>query len=332
MGRRLPTLAAALALAACASREEPAPAVETPEAPIVAEAPAPAPGVVSDAEWVELLKQRLPPGWKSLQARDFVILYDADVPADWVRTQAKVIALLVKDEFLPRFPPAKALDGMMVFRVCKDPAQYAMYGGPGGTSGYWNRVEAEAVAYYDRAAKRDALRCLQGLAFHQYLDKAGVKDAPPWFSHGMAAYYSGLIFGADGRFRARPNHDWSATAKTLLASRDHVPLREFVDVPRVDFLGRDPQARVAEAWALCWFLAQTKDPTYRGLLETYFLALRDRVGAWAATLPPENPWKRSLPPEEVAREARADAHRSAFGGFDEAAWLRLEKEWREFKY
>jgi len=329
MRREFLSLAAAFALAACASQEEPSP---VQPAPVAEEAPAPAPVVVSDTEWVELMKRRLPPGWEHIQARDFVILYDAEVPKDWIRMQAKNIALFIKDEFLPRFPPAKSLDGLMVFRICKDSAQYAMYGGPGGTSGYWNPAEAEAVTFYDPTAKKDSLRALQGLAFHQYLDKAGVKDAPPWFSHGMAAYYSGLIFGADGRFRARPNHDWSGAAKTLVAARSHVPLREFVEFPRAAYFGPGIRANVAEAWAFCWFLAQTKDPAYRGLLETYFLALRDRIDAWSATLPPEDPWRRSLPPEEVCREAFADAHRSAFGGFDDAAWQRFEKEWRDFRY
>jgi hypothetical protein len=330
MRREFLPLAAAFALAACASREEPTTPVDAaPETPV---AEAPAPSVVSDAAWVELMKQRLPPGWKYFQARAFVILHDAEVSAPWIKAQAMNIALLIHDEFEPRFPPAKALEGMMVFRVCKDPAQYAQYGGPAGTSGYWNRVEAEAVTYYDSTSKKDAGRTLQGLAFHQYLDKAGVKDAPPWFSHGMAEYFAGFDLGADGRFRAHRNFNWSGRAKTLIGARSHVPLREFVDAPREAFLGNDTQERAAEAWALCWFLSQTKDPAYRGLLETYFVALRDRVDAWSATLPPEEPWRRSLPPEEVCREAFADAHRSAFGGFDEAAWLRLEKEWRDFKY
>ena len=331
-------LALAALLSGCGS---PAPGPDAGPAPIppagpIAESPPgpdPAPEAPSawaplagpEREWIRAVKARQPSSWAAHEPDPHVvILHDRDVKPDRVRRMGDEVLRLLHGMAVPRFPPAKPIDRVLLFRVCKDETQYGMYGGPRGTDGYWSSVDGESVLYDDRQDAAHARRTIRRLAVTQYLHLAGAPDTHPWFRAGVS-----LLLSEPTRSKRPERHPWmSSRARAAAHAGVFLPLANLVSLPDVQFATDPSRDDLCQAWSLAWFLDRTRDPRWTGALERYYLAHRDRL----ATEPPCPVLSVSRRPtcsNEAIEAARAAGLRAAFGDPDPGQWTRLETAMRK---
>lgn len=284
-----------------------------------------APLAESEREWIRAVKARQPSSWAAHEPQPHVvILHDRDVKPDRVRRMGEEVVRLLHDMAVPRFPPGKPIDRVLLFRVCKDATQYGMYGGPGGTDGYWSSVDGESVLYDDRQSAAHGRRSIRRLAVTQYLHLAGAPDTHPWFRAGVA-----LLLAEPTRSKRPERHPWmSHRARAAAHAGVFLPLDRLVSLPDMQFATDPSRDDLCQAWSLAWFLDRTRDPRWAGGLERYFLAHRDRL----ATEPPYPVLSVSRRPtcsDEAIEQARAAGLRAAFGDPDPGQWGKLEAAMRK---
>ena len=298
-------------------------------------------GKTGDERWLEEIKRKVGPGWDYLQTRNYLLVYDKVVKPDRVRLVAVQIEAIRKDVYEVLFPPDRPITAISVVRVCKDKDQYTQYGGPGGSAGYWNPGEQELVFYEDTSAKKDSLRVLNHEAFHQYIFYSVGSISPhDWFNEGHGDYFSGHDYNGSGRFVPKPFSWRRDTIKGAMGSKTYVPLKTFVKYTHQQYYGPQIGQNYSQGWSLIWFLRRTRNPEWKGILETYFQTLKGEVTKWmdeqVAAEKEKGTWKEGwkppFTPNEVEEAARDKALNAAYGGFDDRKWEKFEKEWKDFKY
>jgi hypothetical protein len=295
-------------------------------------------GKTGDERWLEEIKRKVGPGWDYLQTRNYLLVYDKNVKPDRVRLIAVQIEAIRKDVYEVMFPPDRPVTAISVVRVCKDQSQYFQYGGPGGSAGYWNSGAQELVFYEDTSKKKDALRVLNHEAFHQFIFYSVGSISPhDWFNEGHGDFFAGFNYDRSGRF-APAKFTWrTGEIKTAVGAKTYVPLSVFMGYSHADYYGPQIGQNYAQGWSVIWFLRTTKNPMWKGMLETYFNTLKGEVTKWVdgevekakAAGTWKEGWRPAFTPDNVEKDARQKAYDSIFGGWDQKKWDRFEKEWKD---
>ena len=295
-------------------------------------------GKTGDERWIEEIKRKVGPGWDYVQTKNYLVVYDKNVKPDRVRLIAVQIEAIRKDVYEVMFPPDRPITAISVVRVCKDPQQYSAYGGPGGSAGYWNSGAQELVFYEDTSAKKDSLRVLNHEAFHQYIFYSVGSISPhDWFNEGHGDFFAGFNYDRSGRFIPAKFTWRTSEIKTAVGSKKYIPLKVFMSYSHQDYYGPLIGQNYAQGWSVIWFLRTSKNPAWKGMLETYFNTLKGEVTKWvddeiakakeAGTW--KEGWKPSFTPNHVEEAARTKALDSIFGGWDDKKWDRFEREWKD---
>ena len=182
-------------------------------------------------------------------------------------------------------PTPLELSRCSVVRVCKSQGQYAEYGGPWGSAGYWNYRDEELVIFDGKAGggRSDSWATLNHEAFHQYIFYFYGNLAPhSWYNEGTGDYFAGYQLRA-GRFTLKP-FDWRVqTIREAIKSEDYVPMEEFFRYTQRDYYGEGIGRNYAQGWSLIYFLRTGKkkakgwNSDWDSLLGDYLGALND---AW----------------------------------------------------
>jgi hypothetical protein len=181
-----------------------------------------------------------------------------------------------------------------VVRVCRDRSAYHSYGGPAGSTGYWN-PEAVELAIFDSASappaagQRDVRhttwRALNSMLYFAYLAEFGTPVPPPWFHEGHAQYFAGFEFVAGEHVAAPEDYMRKRSAKKppTLQAAQLVERFSKCDPKALEEYERGDHAPLG--WALVWSLRQapsTEGMARAGALERWWSAwLRTRDGAAA---------------------------------------------------
>jgi hypothetical protein len=185
---------------------------------------------------------------------------------------------------------------MSVVRVCKNWQTYTLYGGPGGSAGYWNWVKEELVLYDDKASggRRDTWVVLNHEAFHQYIHYFyGELDPHTWYNEGTGDFFSGYQL-KHNRFTLDANPWRKTTAQSMVRQgpatkekqgQGYVPLKELVKWSQSQYYGGNPYGIkggecYAQGWALIYFLrtggknkAKGWRPAWDKILDVYLETL-----------------------------------------------------------
>ncbi len=295
-------------------------------------------GKTGDERWIEEIKRKVGPGWDYLQTKNYLLVYDKAVKPDRVKLIAVQIEAIRKDVYEVMFPPDRPITAISVVRVCKDPQQYSAYGGPGGSAGYWNSGAQELVFYEDTSKKKDSLRVLNHEAFHQYIFYSVGSISPhDWFNEGHGDYFAGFNYDRSGRFIPAKFTWRTSEIKTAVGSKKYIPLKVFMSYSHEQYYGPQIGQNYAQGWSIIWFLRTSKNPAWKGMLETYFNTLKGEVTKWVdgeiekarAAGTWKEGWKPSFTPDDVEKAAREKALESIFGGWDDRKWDRFEREWKD---
>ena len=96
------------------------------------------------------------------------------------------------DTYFDDFFPGKSRpSGSYAVRFCADRAEYGHYGGPEGTSGFWNPQTGEIVLYRTVDEGPTGWRAhLVHEAFHRFVfERTGGMSPAPWFGEGHAVWF-----------------------------------------------------------------------------------------------------------------------------------------------
>ena len=258
-------------------------------------------------------------GWDVLVSpkKQYVIIYNTKnkTNTQLARELAERIEAIRAQVYEVQFPPSAPIDAVSIVRVCADRKEYADYGGPGGSAGYWNDDSEELVFYDASEAKKtdkDTLAVLYHEAFHQFIYYSVGEVAPhSWFNEGHGDYYAGARY-QDKKFKIRP-FDWrvgviknalpkgprTVTETTPpfrigsldsggthyvedLQSGGYTPLSTLVRMSQQEYY-TDPGTHYAQGWSLVYFLREIvpANPKWNAkwgkILETYFKTLKEEV-------------------------------------------------------
>jgi hypothetical protein len=185
---------------------------------------------------------------------------------------------------------------MSVVRVCRNQQTYALYGGPGGSAGYWSPGREELVLFDDKESggRRDTWVVLNHEAFHQYIHYFYGTLAPhSWYNEGTGDFFSGYQL-KHSRFQLSTNPWRKTTVQGMVrhgpTSREkkgegYVPLKEFVKWSQSQYYGSNTYDIgggdcYAQGWALVYFLrtggqnkAKGWQPAWDKILDVYLETL-----------------------------------------------------------
>jgi hypothetical protein len=302
-----------------------------------------------EAAWLEQVKDRIPPGWKYRRTANYLIVYDKSLDSPPPVGHPRLVAIVEKqleairrDVYEEVFPAEKPIDAISVVKITQDPDQYAAYGAPGGSAGYWSWPAKELVFFYDKTRGDLTLDVLNHEAFHQYIFYSVGQVSPhSWFNEGHGDYFAGYSL-REGKFKQAKFDRRTDKIRGAIEGRTYVPLVEFLKFSQAQYYQRGGEPRkggdvlqnYAQGWSLVWFLRTTKDPKYAGVLERYFDTLKVAVREWReaedalATKEKRRPLPTFLFPEELNEAAKQRALEAAFGALDIAV---LERDWIESK-
>lgn len=295
----------------------------------------------------QVRKTKLIPGWACEDTENYILVYSKEVDPALVRKIGLQIESIRKQVYEVLFPADKPITAVCIVRVCKDAEQYAAYGGPGGSAGYWSPGEEELVFYEDQSKKDDSLRVLYHEAFHQYIHYSVGDFAPhSWFNEGHGDFFAGHNYVA-GKWVC-DKFSWRVgEAKSGKALKNRPPLREWLGWTQMQYYGGNDRkigggTNYALGWSFIYFLRQSKNPAYKQILPRYFDTLKGKVTA-ARTA--REKWEKDRKDWEERLKAdpttAGDIPQMPEGIRDESAWLRealdkafegidmekLEKEW-----
>ena len=293
-------------------------------------------GKSGDERWLEEIKRKVTAGWDYLQTKNYLLVYDKTVDKKFVPKVARQIEAIRKDIYEGVFPSDRPVTAISVVRICKDKGQYTQYGGSASSAGYWNWVDQELVFYDD--GTKDSLRVLNHEAFHQYIFYSVGNVSPhSWFNEGHGDYFAGHEYGKNGRFVPKKFQWRVGTIKAALGSKTYVPLKQFVTYSQMQYYANGGP-NYAQGWGLIWFLRESKNPEWKGLLETYFNTLKGEVTKWVKEQEDaakkdgtwKEGWKAGKAPDDVENAAREKAIEATFGSWDDRKWEKFEREWKDF--
>lgn len=294
--------------AAADAPEPEGPAPRSQPEPDVAVAP---PSAEAEARIDDFLATKMIPGWDAKRTTHYLVVHDEDVDARTVRRVAEELEVLRTRQLERLLPPARPIGEIVIVRICESRGQYAAYGAPGGSAGYWSPYHCEVVLYQDRNDKKDAVRVAYSVTSEAYLHHAlGGMEAHPWFVNGHGDYFAGHVY-RDGELLPRPFGWRTATAREAKArwkdgihrigdgsqgaEGERLTLAEWLSWSRGEYEGRNVFAwsvgstgsagpdlpprpvpgavNAALGWSLVWFLRTTDDPAYRLILPRYWETL-----------------------------------------------------------
>ena len=297
-------------------------------------------GIDAEAAYAEKAIAALPPGWLHHKTANYVLVYDKSVEntnPGLVKRIAFQLERLRADIYEKVFPAARAITARSIVKITQDPAQYAAYGAPPGSAGYWSWPSRELVFFCAQKDVDVTLDVLNHEAFHQYIFYAVGQVSPhSWFNEGHGDYFAGFNL-KEGKFTPGKFHWRQKTIQEAIESNTYVPLSQFLSFDQNKYYGRlgnaaraggDIRQNYAQGWSLVWFLRTTKDERYTGILDRYFDAIKAEVAKWraveeaAAAAEGREPFL--LLPAKVNQEACEAALQAAFYG---VRLEDLEKDW-----
>ncbi|MEZ6196432.1 MAG: hypothetical protein R3F20_12005 [Planctomycetota bacterium] len=292
-------------------------------------------------------RQRMVKGWKAHDTENFFVLYDTDNfrLVNKIATDLEVI----RAHYEEMFPPVGEIEAVSVVRICENAQEYARYGGPAGSAGYWNFVAKELVLFdmskmvrqgkdgrEIRGKRSDSYITLYHEAFHQYIFYALGELSPDyWFNEGNADYFSGTtVYSESKRVKGIEENPWRipVIARTL-GGKGQISLNDLVTAKRQQYY--DPRRvglMYAYGWSLCFFLHQVApeieekegvvEQKWPEIVSRYYDTLKAAREKHVVPLGPNTPMQDRQVAEELAR---SEANRAAFEGVDqkklEAVWV-----------
>ncbi|MBL8730975.1 MAG: hypothetical protein JNN13_01225 [Planctomycetes bacterium] len=229
------------------------------------------------------------PGWYYIDTKYYVFLSNAN--RQFVERLAKDIEAVREAVYIPTFKPRNEKIPLSPVRVFATQSEYHLFGGPGGSAGYFAPSKGELVLFEkfeDQSATKSQSDCRSVMfheGFHQYIHFA-VGDVSPhsWFNEGHGDYFAGLQV-SNGKVASRVEpFDWRVRflKDHMQGGRDLIPLRSLLRYPQSEYY-QNPGLKYSQGWAVIYYLRQvTKDKAQREALETYFNYLADNVTAFRA--------------------------------------------------
>ena len=256
------------------------------------------------------IERGLVKGWNVIVSpkKNYIVIYNTvkDRNNQLAKVIGERIEMIREQVYEKQFPPKKKIEDVCIVRVCGGRGEYAAYGGPGGSAGYWSSGTEELVFYDASPAKAiddDTVAVLYHEAFHQYIYySAGHVSTHSWFNEGHGDYYAGAkLIG--GKFVIKPFNWRMGTIKNALRAgpspvkddgfdrtkKGYTPLERIVSFTQGEYYTY-PGVCYAQGWSMIYFLREIvpKNPKWNAkwgkILDTYFSVLQGSVKA-----PPVNP-------------------------------------------
>ncbi len=278
------------------------------------------------------VRMKLVDGWDLRDTQHYIILSHG-VDDLFVRSVSDQIEVIRK-EYGEQCPPDQSMDTVSLVRICRDAAEYKMYGGQSGTAGYWSPAGRELVLFDASGMTQPGLdgehytrSVLFHEAFHQYV-QASLEQVPahPWYEEGMAEYFGGARVERGRLRKIEPNRYRLSDIQNTLRGGGAYPWPTVIAMDPDVFQANSKQL-YAQSWSMVYFLAEAKvvahNSRWRKILPTYFRSLRQNwiserrrlVGASPAAV------------ERARGRAREAARKAAFKGIQ---WDSLHSAWAEF--
>ena len=287
------------------------------------------------------VRQNLVDGWKAEDTENFIVVFSTkDEPLiRIIKRELEAIRL----EYTKQFPPVREVEAVSTVRVCRDAAEYYKYGGPRGTSGYWN-AKAEELVFFDHderagdkrgTAKANTRIVLYHEAFHQYIYYAIGQIAPhSWFNEGTGDYYSGAVIKS-GKVKKIGVNTWrieyiQAALETGYGVQRVESFEQILAYSQAEFYKPSRVAICyAQAWSMIYFLRTAKEvrkhPLWSQILPIYFDTLQSTFARELKGKLAEQLDAKVL--SRAKKKAREAALEKAFSDVD----LReLERAWKKY--
>jgi|SoiMethySBSTD1v2_1073268.scaffolds.fasta_scaffold02094_7 hypothetical protein len=239
---------------------------------------------------------KLPPGWKHFRSKRYQFIYDAD--EGFVKQLAERIEVM-RDEYERLYPPDHPIDAISIVRVCKNEEEYAGYGGPSGSGGYWNWVDRELVFPDSRPREKPLLVCNHE-AFHQYIYYFyGMLSPHSWYNEGTGDYFAGAKLTKSNRitsYYTAPATEYNRLpiikegARLLAEGKSGkdgaaAPLKEIMAFSQREYYGGKGYSGImcySQGWAIVHMLREAKglDEKWKKILPDYLqnlLAARHQI-------------------------------------------------------
>lgn len=274
-------------------------------------------------------------GWKAEDTENYIVVSSTrDEPL--LRLILRNIEAM-REVYVEEFPPAAPIQAVSTLRVCKDEAEYLLYGGQAGTGGHWNPTTGELVMYdavmldeRERPVDDATFMVLYHEAFHQFIHHSAGSLAPhSWFDEGTGDYFGGTIL-KNGKVHGVGLNAWRAkTIRDAVRTGRHVPWSEIVQFDRETFYRPDQRTLCyAQAWSMVHFLRTSrvvaKRPEWARIPRVYFETLQASFARGMLDLVAEGKHEDERELELTRQMARNDAHWEAFSEVDldeiERAW------------
>lgn len=275
--------------------------------------------------------------WEVDDSDNYILVYSTKKEALIRSLKQRLEA--IRKAYLELFPPVDEIDAVSAVRICRDAAEYRLYGGPPRTGGYWHAVAEELVFfdYEDKdgergSGKEDSLIVLYHEAFHQYIYYSVGEVAPhSWFNEGYGDYFSGAVFNSYGEVQKIGVNPWRIhTIQRAIEEYDYVPWDEIIEYEQSQYY-RNPAVCYAQGWSMIYFLNQSpevrRNERWSQILPIYFDELKKAHALEAAQLERSGLEDDLEQRAEAAVRTRKEAVDAAFEGVD----LReIEEAWAAF--
>jgi len=226
------------------------------------------------------------PGWWALDTENYVFLTNSR-NRGFIKQLGRDIEVIREKLYEELFPPSEDLDAISIVRVFSDEGEYYLYGGPGGSAGYWSSAKEELVLfdnflYVSKAKSKEFTKgVLYHEAFHQYIYYA-VGDVAPhsWFNEGHGDFFAGHLVRGN-RVKAKM-FDWRVDFlnRHLAMKKGLIPIRSLVRLPQREYY-TNGGLKYSQGWAFIYFLRNvTRNEAWSKIPERYFAHLRDNVAAF----------------------------------------------------
>jgi hypothetical protein len=251
------------------------------------------------------IERGLVKGWNVVVStkKNYIVIYNTvnDRNNQLAKVIGERIEMIREQVYEKQFPPKKKIEDVCIVRVCGGRGEYAAYGGPGGSAGYWSPGTEELVFYDASPAKAiddDTVSVLYHEAFHQYIYYSTGRVSPhSWFNEGHGDYYAGAKLVA-GKFVIKPFNWRLGTIKNALRAgpspvegdgfdrtkHGYTPLNRLTAFTQGEYYSY-PDVCYAQGWSLIYFFREIvpKNPKWNAkwgkILETYFNVLQGSVKA-----------------------------------------------------
>lgn len=235
------------------------------------------------------------------ETRNYVVRTNVDQAlADDIAKHVELIRRLYEQIF-PKPSRSKRKFPIIVFASKEE---YHRNGGPAGAGGHFDPAFKQLFLFkYPKDSDTKLVLFHEG--FHQFLDALEV-EAPQWFNEGLADFFGPSQYvnerGTEG-MRIRPNPWRLDTVKQMIRANTALPFERLMTMTQAEMYAPEVAGQCyAQAWSICYFLAQADDRAHFEYLKDYFQALRRGKGL-------------------------REAYQSVFGRADMAA---MEQRWREY--